>query len=115
MASKIAEEIETSLKRRLGLEEVMVHIDHVGERIEAEEVIRRVKELKGVKWVKVNPVRSEDELRLEIRVGADPNLSVKEVNKLEHDVEAILAELVPGAKASVRIVPSCEEVHGSTI
>ncbi|MCD6244873.1 MAG: cation-efflux pump [Candidatus Korarchaeota archaeon] len=114
-AHKIAEEIETSLKRRLGLEEVMVHIDHVGERIEAEEVIRRVKELKDVKWVKVNSVRSEDELRLEIRVGADPNLSVKEVNKLEHDVEAILAELVPGAKASVRIVPSCEEVHGSTI
>ena len=65
-----------------------------------------MRELKGVRWVEINPVRTEEELRLEVRLGADPNLKTSEENRLQHEVAAVLAEMAPQARVFVRVVPA---------
>ncbi len=106
-ADEIAKEVESRLRRVLGVEEVLVHVDHSGEGIPLEDVRRRIEELDGVKWASVEVVRSGECVRLEIRVGADPEIRAREINRLQHDVMAIAAELAPKAKVSVRVVPAC--------
>ncbi len=106
-ADEIAREVESKLKGTLGVEEVLVHVDHSGEGIPLEEIKERIEELRGVKWASLEVVRSGGCVRLEIRVGADPEMRAREINRLQHDVMAVAAELAPKARVSVRVVPAC--------
>ncbi len=106
-ANEIAKEVESRLKRALGVKEVIVHVDHSGEGVPLEEIRERIEELRDVRWASVETVRSGSCVRLEIRVGADPEMRAREINRLQHDVMAIAAELAPKAKVSVRVVPAC--------
>ena len=106
-ADRIAREVESRLKHSLGVREALVHVDHAVKSLPIEELRRRVEELKGVRWAYVRAVNSGEEIRLEVRVGADPEMRVREVNRLQHDVMSIAAELAPQARVSVRVVPAC--------
>jgi len=106
-ADEIAREVESRLKGALGVEEVLVHVDHSGGGIPLDEMRKRIEELNGVRWASIEVVRSEGCVRLEIKVGADPEMRAREINRLQHDVMAIAAELAPRAKVSVRVVPAC--------
>ncbi|MDK2383518.1 MAG: cation transporter dimerization domain-containing protein, partial [Candidatus Korarchaeota archaeon] len=106
-ANEIAKEVESRLKRALGVKEVIVHVDHSGEGVPLKEIRERIEELRDVRWASVETVRSGSCVRVEIRVGADPEMRAREINRLQHDVMAIAAELAPKAKVSVRVVPAC--------
>ena len=49
------------------MEEVMVYVDQLGiEDLPLSEMESKLKELKGARWIEINPVRTEEELRLEV-------------------------------------------------
>ncbi len=86
----------------------MVYVDQLGiEDLPLSEMESKLKELKGARWIEINPVRTEEELRLELMLGADPNLKTGEANRLQHEVTAVLAEMAPQARVFVRVVPAC--------
>jgi len=104
-ADKLARRVERKLRDELSLQEAVVHLDHKAEEAQSsiEELREKILAIPGVRWVDLRLVESPDMARLEITVGADPDMPLKDVNKLAHDIEAISAGIYPEARVVVRI------------
>lgn len=105
---EVANEVESKLKEAFGFEEVMVHADLPSKGVsmsELRELKKRIEGLDRVEWASVKLVGSE---RLEVRVGANPEMHLKDVNRLQHRVMALAEELGVNIKVSVRVVPGTQ-------